>query len=810
MHDDAWIVPVLVFGLMLIAMSSLFIGIAIHENRQKKREVLNQPAEQLVVAYRPQALESARSNYYSQGTQPMPATNTSRIRGGSATELPPEPPKVTFADVIGQEEAVEKLQDIVLFLRHADIVAFHDARVPRGVVLHGPEGEGKTLMARAVAGEAGVKFFHVNASDMMEKYIGVGAKRIRDLFEQARKEAPAIIFIDEIDSVGKKRSNGDGPQSDETDVTINALLGEMDGFSQHPAQIIVIGATNRFDQLDRALLRPGRFDRKVALKRPKVGDIEKLFVHYTKKKRMANDISYAQLAKRSIGLSAAAIANICNEAALAVAKAQITYGITANETRSIDQTLLLRMIASEHKQQPRDSVAIRVHGSEKKVRFSDVIGQPGAIEEVKDIVDFLHDPRELIASGAQIPSGVLLSGAPGLGKTLLARAIAGEADVPFFSVSGSDFVEMFVGMGAKRVRELYEQARQAAPAIVFIDEIDAVGKARSDRPSLSGNDEREQTLNQLLVEMDGFSDADAPVITIAATNRPELLDAALRRPGRFDRQVLLDTPDTAARLALFQYHLAGKKVAEDVDVQFLARNTSGFTGASIEKVCNEAVYIQRRRDRECSTGTSGQGITALSIDEAITRETIGAPRRSRIIPEHERLNAAVHEGAGHAAVYHVLSGGALMARVTIMPNGNSGGHVQLLNDDIRYQTRAELSAKIAMALAGRVAQEEILGVADSGASSDFEQAGKIALAMVVDLGMSDLGILPKLDPEHRSESLKQAIETQVKSILSKCEAESRQIIRDNRAKCDRIVQVLLEKETILGTEFQRLWDAASD
>ena len=372
------------------------------------------------------------------------------------------------------------------------------------------------------------------------------------------------------------------------------------------------------------------------------------------------------------------------------------------------------------------SKAKMVSKETSNVTFDDVAGIEEALEELTELKDFLKNPKKFLDMGAKIPRGVLLYGPPGTGKTLIAKAVAGEAGVPFFSISGSDFVEMFVGVGASRVRDLFEQAKQSAPAIIFIDEIDAVGRHRGTGIG-GGNDEREQTLNQLLVEMDGF-DTNTNVILIAATNRPDVLDPALLRPGRFDRQVGVNAPDLKGREQILRVHAKGKPVADDVDLALVARRTPGFTGADLANVLNEAALLTARQNEK--------QITAATIDEAIDRVIGGPQKKTRLMKDQERLNTAYHE-AGHALVAAAMNDSDPVTKVTILPRGRALGYTMVLPLEDRYSvTRNQLLDQIAYAMGGRVAEEVVYGDPTTGASNDFEKATSIARAMVTQYGMS--------------------------------------------------------------------------
>jgi cell division protease FtsH len=445
-----------------------------------------------------------------------------------------------------------------------------------------------------------------------------------------------------------------------------------------------------------------------------------------------------------------------------------------------------------------------------KTTFADVAGCQEAIEELGEIKEFLQEPAKFQAVGAKIPKGVLLYGPPGTGKTLLARAVAGEAGVPFYSISGSDFVEMFVGVGASRVRDLFEQAKENAPAIVFIDEIDAVGRHRGAGMG-GGHDEREQTLNQLLVEMDGF-DVRGGVILIAATNRPDILDPALLRPGRFDRQIGVDAPDLAGRHQILQVHSRGKPMAEGVDLLSVARRTPGFTGADLANVLNEAALLTARQN--------GKLIDDAALDEAIDRVIAGPQRRTRLMSEKEKLITAYHEG-GHALVAAALPGTDPVHKVTILPRGRALGYTMVLPDEDKYsQTRSEMLDKIAYMLGGRAAEEMVFHDPTTGAGNDIDKATSVARAMVTQYGMTErLGAI-KLgeaagepfmgrDMGHQrnySEDVAAAIDQETKRILSSAHQEAFDILVENRDVLDSLVLALMDRETLDKAEIAAIFE----
>lgn len=455
----------------------------------------------------------------------------------------------------------------------------------------------------------------------------------------------------------------------------------------------------------------------------------------------------------------------------------------------------------------------RLHLDDRgKVTFEDVAGVDEAKEELAEIVEFLKHPKKFSELGARVPKGVLLVGPPGTGKTLLGRAVAGEADVPFFSISGSDFVEMFVGVGAARVRDLFEQAKRNAPCIVFIDEIDAVGRQRGAGLG-GGHDEREQTLNQLLVEMDGF-EPNVGIIILAATNRPDVLDPALLRPGRFDRQVVVDIPDQQGRLAILKIHARNKPLAPEVDLKVLARRTPGFTGADLENLLNEAALLAARNGKK--------RISMEDCEEAIDRVIAGPAKKGRMISEKERNLVAYHE-AGHALVGKLLPNADPVHKVSIIPRGRTGGFtLSLPEEDKRYMTKSEMLDEITELLGGRVAEEIALGEISTGAQNDIERATRIARKMVTEYGMSeklgpltfgkaheDLVFLGRDIARDRnySEEVAAEIDAEVRRIVESCHAKARELLTNHRDALDRIVERLKEKETLEGQELEELLNA---
>lgn len=457
------------------------------------------------------------------------------------------------------------------------------------------------------------------------------------------------------------------------------------------------------------------------------------------------------------------------------------------------------------------SRARMVTNDKKKVTFEDVAGADEEKAELEEIVDFLKQPRRYIELGARIPKGVLLVGPPGTGKTLLAKAVAGEAGVPFFSISGSDFVEMFVGVGASRVRDLFEQAKKNSPSIVFIDEIDAVGRQRGAGLG-GGHDEREQTLNQLLVEMDGFG-INEGVIIIAATNRPDILDPALLRPGRFDRQIFVGVPDIKGREAILKVHSRGKPLDPEVNLTTLAKRTPGFTGADLENLMNEAALLSVRRDKKL--------IGMQELEESITRVLAGPEKKSRVMSDKERRLTAFHE-AGHAVVMKLLPDANPVHQVSIIPRGRAGGYtLQLPEEDKHYASKSDITQEIVGLLGGRAAEKLVLDDISTGATNDIERATNLARKMVTEFGMSDkLGPMTFGNPHDEvflgrdftrsrnySEEVAAEIDNEIRCIIDEAYHKAESLLKENMQKLQKVAEALLEKEKLEADEFEQVFNS---
>ena len=710
--------------------------------------------------------------------------------------------RVSFADVAGQDVAVTELREVRDFLVQPERFEAMGVDVPKGVLLHGPPGCGKTMLARALASESNAAFFSVGASEFVGIYAGQGASRVRDLFAEARSMPPAILFIDEIDAIGRARGGSGGSntaQGPEQEQTLNQLLAEMDGFSTREG-VIVLAASNRADTLDPALLRQGRFDRSIGLELPnEKGRLEILTVHAAGK-RLAGDTDLADIARRAIGLTGADLAGLMNEAGILAVRAN------RPDIAQTDLDAALSRLLNAPAEQRR--LAMRGRGSRRaaprqRVTFSDVAGVDDAVEELAEVKDYLADPSRFARMGARPPRGILLSGPPGCGKTLLARAVAGEANAAFFAMAGSEFVEVYVGEGAGRVRDLFGEARSMAPSIVFIDEIDAIGAQRSPAAS-SGNRESEQTLNQILVELDGFDPTDA-VIVMAATNRQDLLDRALVRPGRFDRHITISLPDRSGRRSILDLCTNELPLGEDVDLDVVADLTRGFSGADLASVANEAALLAGRRDSDV--------VTMAMVEEGIDRAIMGLSSRTTLVTDEERRVVAYHE-AGHALVALSVPGATPPRKLTIVARGTTLGACSMIDShDRAFFSRTMLVGQMSTLLGGLVAEELQFGESGTGPASDLARVGDIARRMVCEYGMGrDLGPLtypsgggPR-GPQQRpfSEDSARMIDAEVRHLVDEARRLATDVLKHDRRALDRVASALLDAETVSGEELVRL------
>lgn len=730
------------------------------------------------------------------GSQGGPGSGIFGFGKSRAKLMLPSMIKERFSDVAGADDAKDALRDVIDFLKNPEKYRKMGAKIPKGILVVGEPGNGKTLLARAVAGEAGVPFFSITGSDFIEVFVGVGAARVRDLFEQARKHAPAIIFIDEIDAIGRHRGSGLGGGHDEREQTLNQLLTELDGFDVHKAPVIIMAATNIPEVLDKALLRPGRFDHQIEIPYPGLKDREEILRIHARDKKFAATTDLHQIAIDTAGFTGADLANLVNFAAIGASKAgrfQLEQEDLLDAMKKIQRA----------KETTQHSPSLLAKGagqarlfmpSQVKVKFSDVAGLPEAKEELKDILEYLKNPEKFKKVGAKVPHGILLSGEPGNGKTLLAKAIAGEVNCPFFSASGAEFIEQYVGVGASRVRELFAQARKHAPCIIFIDEIDSIGARR--HTGDGGVSEYAQTLNQLLTEMDGFETREKPVIVIGATNRPDMLDSALMRPGRFDRQVHVPYPSIDVREEILKVHAQGKKFDDTVDFRKVARGTPGFSGAQLANIINEAALSAVNNNREI--------ITMEDFEEARDKVLLGKKQKTIKQTKSELNVTAYHEG-GHALVNLLLPEQTdPLHKITILPRGGALGVTHSLPERDRYTvTKDQMLAELKILVGGRVAEELVFDTVTTGASNDFKHATDIARKMVCYYGMSDLGPVQYGQSYYDfkySEKTRELIDQEVQKIVQNAYDTTKGLLTENRKKLDQLAQALLEKETMYASE----------
>ncbi|MGI8631454.1 MAG: ATP-dependent metallopeptidase FtsH/Yme1/Tma family protein [Solirubrobacterales bacterium] len=715
--------------------------------------------------------------------------------------------RVTFAQLAGVDDAIQELAEVKDFLVEPERYADVGAVIPRGILLYGPPGCGKSLLARAMAGEAHGAFFSVSATEFVGDDIGSGAARVRDLFAEAKAVAPAIVFIDELDAVGGRRgvgTSGEGAADSalrDQEQTFTQILVELDGFEPRTG-VIVMAATNRPDMLDPALLRPGRFDRQIGISLPDRDGRRKILELHARSRHLDASVDLDAIAERAHGMAGADLASVVNEAALMAVRAHKKTLSQADFEAAVRRLLEVperqRRLSLRHR-----SVGRRATGIDERVTFADVAGVDDALEELTEVRDFLVEPERFAAMGVHMPRGILLDGPPGCGKTMLAKAVAGEANAAFLSVSGTDFVQRWVGLGAARVRDLFAEARAVAPAIVFIDELDALGGQRGDAEADSGRREQEHTLNQLLVELDGFEPREG-VIVMAATNRPDMLDDALLRPGRFDRQIGISAPDRDGRKAILKLYASDKRMADDVDLDVVASLTPGFSGADLANLVNEAgLLATRKRLPE---------ISAAVMDEAIERVLIGVSSRQHIMTEEERRITAYHE-AGHALVALSLSGVSIPHKVTVVPRGRLGGYVWMVEEDDRtIHSRSVLINQMAVGFGGRAAEELVIGEPGSGAADDLAKASSLARKMVRELGMSEaLGGVSYRDQPHGasggeaySAEENRLIGQEVRRLVDEAHKLALQVLSDSRPTLDKVATTLLERETLSGEELKAL------
>jgi cell division protease FtsH len=717
----------------------------------------------------------------------------SRFKKSNPGDIP-----TRFSDVAGAKKAKEALGDIIEFLKNPEKFKLMGAHIPKGILLAGEPGNGKTLLARAVAGEANCSFLSISGSDFIEVFVGVGASRIRDLFYQARKSGPCILFIDEIDAIGRSRGSGFGGGHDEREQTLNQLLTEMDGFDQYEQTIVVLAATNMPEVLDKALLRPGRFDRVLYVPYPDFDARFELLQIHTKKVPLDPQLDLKEVAEGIQGLSGADIENLVNIAALKISQSDRSF-ITKLDFEQAYKDIIT---SKKDMQSSASDKAKEFLPQQVKTKFFDVAGLEDAKEDLKEIVRFLKEPEIFKAAGARIPKGMLMTGDPGNGKTFLARALAGESGVPFFYASGSQFVQKYVGEGAARIRELFVQARKHAPSIIFIDEIDSIGKR--DLSGEGGSQEWNNTINQLLTEMDGFVQDEVPVVIVGATNIAKAVDTALKRPGRFDRIITIPYPNLEDRIKILSIHAKNKKFEEMVDLSVVAKSCPGFSAAKLEYVLNEAAILSVSKGRSA--------ISMADIEEAKDRTLMGKLNVGLKRSREDLVRTAYHE-AGHALVTILNKDYPfLFHKVTILSRGGAlGVSMSLPQDDMTSFSKEQLEAKITVCLAGRIAESLQFNRICIGAMNDFEQATSVAYDMVVAFGMGEAtGVVSYVAHKKIAESTQREIDIEIKRILDAAYQQCYHIISSNKTKLKAIAEALLERETLDAKEVYEILELPYD
>lgn len=698
-------------------------------------------------------------------------------------------PTETFACVAGAHQAKKELQKLVEYLKNPKTITRLGGKMNKGFLLVGDPGNGKTLLARAVAGEANCSFFHANGGQFDEMYVGVGAARIRRLFYEARKAAPSIIFIDEIDGVGGKRQ-AIGLGNNDYAKTLNQLLVEMDGFEQDDPDkpVIIIGATNRADVLDAALLRPGRFDRHITVPYPDSLEREEILTIYCKKIILEHINDIKKIAKETSSFSGANLANLVNQATLLATNDGSAY-VTYNHFKEAQKIIRAEI----------NNTSGNLNFVIPEETFDSVIGAQEAKTEMQTIISFLKDPETYARLGAKISHGILLEGNPGTGKTLLARAVAGEAQCSFFKLSGSDFHHKWIGEGPDFVKNLFKEARNRAPSIIFIDEIDAIaGNRDHDQNTPTG---LTATLNQLLVEMDGFAqDNTKPVIVMCATNRPEVLDPAILRPGRLDRKIVVSLPDITTRKEMLEFYCKKIKTDPALDITPIVKSTIGYSGAELANIVNQAALL--------ATNENAPYVSLEHLNRAQELITLGAVNTAIKMSEREKEVTAYHE-AGHALAWLLCENTThTLYKVTIVPHARALGLTTALPDQERYSyTKEELLTRIKVSLGGRIAEELQFGIIGTGAHNDFEQATNIARQMVCTYGMTEalgpIAYLPNQKGNH-SQYTAELIDKEIHTIITTAYKEIKALLSKNKDKLDILAHALLEKETVGQEEIYEL------